>query len=370
MKKQAYFEELLKHLPQISSEDREQIYAYYDELICDGVEAGKTEEEMLAQFGDPSALAGRLLDEWELKSLPSASAESLSEIRHPAEKDGRLCCSFLPDAKRLPYAEIKIEYCHVKIVPGSGRLLQITYPEALSDYAEYAETANGIFFTIRKRRIPFSLFGFRSYTVLVEIPKGFLENLNVSARCGSVTLTDQVIETVRLASSNGRISVSNLAGKQLELAASNAAVTLQNSAAVNISAKTSNAGIQISDTISQTLHASSSNGSLALFNVKSEVQTLTTSNAGIQSKYSQCNRCVYTTSNASIHVQSLNANDISLKTSNSSILGELLGAEEEYSVVCKTSNASCSPPSCQRPGASRTLCAHTSNGSIGLSFVS
>ncbi len=362
MKKQEYFEELLTYLPQISSEDREQIYTYYDELICDGMEAGRTEEEMLAQFGSPQQLAERLQEEWELQSMPA-----LSPV--PAQIRGsELVCSFLPDVKRIPYAQITTDCCHIRIIPTENSQLTISYPKSLEQYAAYSESQKGIFFSLKRRRSPFSLFGRRSGNILIEVPKGFLAHLKVHSQNGGITMEDQVIEKVSLSASNGSIRVLSLTGKELELSSSNASIAVENSAFVSGTARTSNGSIRILDTIAKTFQVRTSNGSITFSNVKCQEQTLITSNAKISIAKGQCDTCVCTTSNGSISVEQLQGNNLTFTSSNGSIRGTLTGKAEEYSISCHTSNGSCTPAAVSRPDANKQLSARTSNASIRLEF--
>lgn len=363
MKKQEYFEELLMYLPQISSEDREQIYAYYDELICDGMEAGHTEEEMLAQFGSPKQLAQRLQEEWDLQSIPA-----LSPV--PAKIGGKeLVCSFLPDVNRIPYAQIATDCCHIRIIPTESSQLTISYPKSLEQYAACSESPKGIFFSLKRRRSAFSLFGRRSGSILVEIPKGFLTHLRIYSRNVGITVEDQVIEKVNLSTSNASIQVMSLAGKELELSSSNASITVENSAFVSGTARTSNASVRVLNTIAKALQVRTGNASIAFSNVKCEEQTLITSNGRITIDSGQCGTCVCTTSNGSISVEQLEGNNLTFTSSNGSIRGTLAGKAEEYSISCHTSNGSCSPTAVSRPDATKQLSAKTSNASIRLDFV-
>ncbi len=362
MKKQEYFEELLTHLPQISSEDREQIYTYYDELICDGIEFGKTEEEMLEQFGSPEQLAKRLQEEWKLQSMPACSTVSAQP------KGKELICSFPPDLKRVPYAQIITDCCHVRVVPSEGSQLVISYPKSLESYAVCSESSDGIFFSLKRHRFSFFRFGSRTGTILLEVPKGFLKNLYVHSQNGGITMEDQVIEKVKLAASNGRVTVLSLTGKEMELCSSNASITVQNSACVSGSIRTSNGAVHITDAIAKTLQARTSNASITFSNVKCEDQTLITSNGKISVTEIQCNKCVCTTSNGAIAVDRVQGNDLTFTSSNGSIRGNLLGRPEEYSISCHTSNGSCTPAAVSRPEADKLLSAKTSNGSISLEF--
>ena len=63
MTQAAFLDELDRHLTGLSDEERRRAADFYRELILDGMEAGKTEEEAVEALGSPEAAAAALLQE-------------------------------------------------------------------------------------------------------------------------------------------------------------------------------------------------------------------------------------------------------------------------------------------------------------------
>ena len=63
MTQAAFLEELDRHLTGLSDEERRRAADFYRELILDGMEDGKTEEEAVEALGSPEAAAAALLQE-------------------------------------------------------------------------------------------------------------------------------------------------------------------------------------------------------------------------------------------------------------------------------------------------------------------
>ena len=61
MNRYQFLQEFLDALGPLSEEEKQQISDYYEELICDGLEQGLSEEEVLARFGSPQDEARRCL---------------------------------------------------------------------------------------------------------------------------------------------------------------------------------------------------------------------------------------------------------------------------------------------------------------------
>lgn len=73
--------------------------------------------------------------------------------------------------------------------------------------------------------------------------------------------------------------------------------------------------------------------------------------------------------NGAIQVQESGPADcIRLLNKNGSITAEILDKEEAYSIDTHTANGRCTPPTCLRPNAGKTLYAHTVNGRVTIAF--
>ena len=72
MKKNEFLEKLLAALEPLSEDERKQILDYCEELFCDGLEQGLSEEECVARFGSPEEAAAQFREEY--SAQPSGSA--------------------------------------------------------------------------------------------------------------------------------------------------------------------------------------------------------------------------------------------------------------------------------------------------------
>ena len=64
MKREEFLNTLFENIPDYTKEEREEIRQYYEELICDGVEAGLDEEEVISRLESPENIAFSLKKEY------------------------------------------------------------------------------------------------------------------------------------------------------------------------------------------------------------------------------------------------------------------------------------------------------------------
>lgn len=63
MKRKEFNKRLRKNLKKVGKSEREEVVNYYNEMIDDRVESGKTEQEAIAELGSPEDLAKKTLNE-------------------------------------------------------------------------------------------------------------------------------------------------------------------------------------------------------------------------------------------------------------------------------------------------------------------
>lgn len=407
MNRQEYFESLLSKLPEISGEDREQILGYYEELICDGIEEGRTEEEMLERLGEPERLAGQMREEWELRKMPAVQGEEPAKApdRTDAEFPVPLCRENGADLSRRadtrkgedgmrpadvretyapPYAqgagccerttdgstelEITAENQRVEIVPSPDRGVHIYYPERLKGEVEWYEEDNRLIF---RQRSPFRLWGPRlaSEPIVAEIPGGGIRRLRITVKNGAVSLKGQILEEALIKTSNGGIKGENLAVREFTAEASNAPVEIRSLSGGHFRCATVNGRVSIERAAGAFMEAHSSNGGILLKRVHTVGQEAVTSNGRIVSEECKAARCSYQTRNGKIELEALEGSQIDLRTSNAPIHGSIRGRQEAFDLELHTSNGRTVPETCQRPNAGGKLFAKTSNSSIRLAFT-
>ena len=188
--------------------------------------------------------------------------------------------------------------------------------------------------------------------VRIRVPADMLLALDITTSNGKINLSGLGgMGSIRLRSSNGAIYLTQTRCKQLSIHTSNALITMDQVSGMDaVSARSSNGRIQANSV--------SSRG----------VIDLRTSNARINAENCAGEHLLYLqTSNGHVETMGCHFPSLQLKTSNGGISGTLPGSMSDYSLDCRTSNGFCNLPKFQ-PGGSKTLLAHTSNGSINISF--
>ena len=72
MKREEFLNTLFENIPNYTKEEQEEIRQYYEELICDGVEAGLDEEEVISRLESPENIAFSLRKKGKQRSALSA----------------------------------------------------------------------------------------------------------------------------------------------------------------------------------------------------------------------------------------------------------------------------------------------------------
>ena len=86
MDKHEFLKRFFDALGNISENERNQISDYYEELICDGLEQGFTEEECVAKFGSPEEAAEKFREEYAPDIVQeTAHSADLQKVFSPEE---------------------------------------------------------------------------------------------------------------------------------------------------------------------------------------------------------------------------------------------------------------------------------------------
>lgn len=327
MTQQEFLKQLAAALAPLGDMERSRILDYYGEMICDGIESGKAEQELIDSFGAPEEIAAQILEE----SAPSERGSSIPTVPavRSAVSDGY--------ASKEPVHTILVDARHisVEIRPVQDGPVRVHFSPLESDRVIVSEQ-NGVFSF--RHTMEFFFFHWRSLffsrRIVVDIPASFHGDLQV-ATCNARLCAENLsgLGFVQLSTSNGRLVVSNLTCASLDAATSNAALELRSVSGDRCTAKTNNGHI--------TANFCSFPGGLSLH-----------------------------TSNAAVRAQSLTSDNLELVSSNGPISAVILGDLREYAVHSHTSNASSSlPPELNFPGQTKSLNVHTSNAVIDVRFA-
>lgn len=172
MNRQNFLNEFLNALEPISEEERVQISEYYEELICDGLEQGLTEDECIAKFGSPEDAASKFREEY-TSETPAAEEKALAPVT-------ALSDSFSPSGE-IHTLNLNAANARVNVIPSDDVELSILTTGDNENNTVTSEVTDGVwYFTLSRKRdrknIFLSLFkGFDNLTseLTVKVRKAF-----------------------------------------------------------------------------------------------------------------------------------------------------------------------------------------------------
>ncbi len=349
MTKTEYIREFMSYLEELSEEEKRQIEEYYEELICDSLESGKTEEECIEAFGNPREAAMRFCESYEKSKLPEKySGEKryqpegeihtvdvqaeMSQIEiHETSAGGKVCVELKLDEER--------DIVHVRETEGVFRVCH-----------EFCRKKHG------KKGIRNFFEAFFSCQegpkIRILLPKDFGGALQVKT-------------------SNAKITMQEIRGlSKTFLTSSNAPVNMENCIIEKVKIRTGNAAVILSQINAAEIDAVTSNGHIEVKNSQCEKMGLKSSNASIRMERLTAGKLTAVTSNGKLCAEGCKSDEILLCTSNGSITGTVIGDMHDFAIKSRTSNGSSNLPNTGYTNQKKTLTAETSNGKIRIEFQS
>ena len=320
MNKNEFLNRLTEQLPQLKQSDIDQLREYYQELICDGLEQGRTEENIIEGFGKPEDIASQIKNEY----------KEYGQILTPpkAEQDY---------TTRSPITKVFVEAQNLRIeihpVP-SGTVRVLFQPREGVDEVIHTVENGEFIFRHRMRMFPLNIANWFRFPqrVIVEIPENFHGSMRVKT-------------------SNSQINAASLPKmSDVQLITCNAKITAEHMSADTMLLQTSNGGILLRDLSGMRLEAITCNDKVNAANLSFPGTLL------------------LSTKNGSISLQDIIGDNIVLTTCNASITGYILGDMRDYGIESKTSNSSNNLPNYRYPDQRKYLKAKTSNGKIMVEF--
>lgn len=383
MKKEEYLQIFINALEPLSQQERQQLRDYYEEMICDGLEQGLTEEECVAQFGDPLEAAAQFREE--------NGGENTSQA-----PESKIVPTF-PPSDGFHTLNLTAEDTRVVVEPRQQPDFRIEFtPDPERDLVESEERDGVWYFRHKIKKRPFrNFFGFfrqNDAVITVQVPVSFSGNLLIHTSNSKIFYHSlPELPQVTLTTSNARIDVENSGAQKLTCKTSNASIFLTGlraQAGSSLEAITSNGKIQgeglrfdqifcktcnssfsVSQADCESLELHTSNGKIEARDCAvSGLLSLTSSNASLIGEQLRAGKMTFTTSNGGLRVQDLSSDHIALRTSNASITGTIRGDMREYATEAKTSNGSCNIPNLHYPEQTKDFSAITSNGKIQIEF--
>ena len=359
MTRQQFLQEFLYALEPLSPEERQQISDYYEELICDGLEQGLTEEEVLARFGSPQEEAARFRAE--NPSSPPPQEPSLYTPRG-----------------EIHTLDLSSQCAAVSLIPVESGPISISF--AVNPQRDLVETSEegGVWtfrHTLRRKRLRhFFGFGLSNLKIQVRVPHSFHGTLLIATSNATVTGEGlPALERLTIHSTNDTIRLNTVEASTCNLETSNASIRVQNYSGQTLHAKSSNGTLEGEIIRCYGHHWETSNAAIRLTDAQSLSLTAATSNGRITACACESRELHLVSSNASLILDNIAGDQLTLCTSNGAITGTVRGNPQEYRIEGHTSNASCNLPSDSRPlqntEANKLLSACTSNGKIHVDFV-
>lgn len=359
MTRQQFLQEFLDALEPLSQEERQQISDYYEELICDGLEEGLSEEEVLTRFGSPQEEAARFRAE------------------NPASPAPRELSRYTP-AGEIHTLDFSAQCAAVSLIPVENGPIAISF--AIDPQRDLVETSEegGVWtfrHTLRRKRLRhFFGFGLSGLKIQVRVPRSFHGTLLIATSNAAVTGEGlPALERLTIRSTNGAIRLNTLEVPDCCLQTSNASIRVRNYSGQTLHAKSSNGTLEGEAIRCYGHHWETSNAAIRLTDAQSLSLTAATSNGRITACACEARELSLVSSNASLVVDNIAGEQLTLCSSNGSITGTVRGNPEEYHLEAHTSNASCNLPSDFGPSRNaepgKQLSVTTSNGKIHVDFV-
>lgn len=382
MKKNEFLEKLLAALEPLSEDERKQILDYCEELFCDGLEQGLSEEECVARFGSPEEAAAQFREEYSAQPSGSAPQRSIAPVNVP---DG--------DFHTL---DLSADCVRLEVEPRQEADFRIVFdPDPERDVIE-SEQRGGVWYfrhRLKKKGMRFFL-GFgrpKDRVMTIQVPASFAGTLLLQTRNAKIRLHDiQILPKISLVTSNAQIEAERCGAARLFVKTTNAAVRLSDAGtqdgdleavssngqiqAANLlfavaNFHTSNSAISVSGAQGRSLQAESSNANIHAAGCRiAERISLASSNGSVSAEKVETANLSMASSNGRLTLEGICAGQIDLSTSNASITGTVLGDMREYATRAGTSNGSCNIPNMCYPDQTKSLSAFTSNGKIQIDF--
>ena len=361
MTQAAFLEELDRHLTGLSDEERRRAADFYRELILDGMEDGKTEEEAVEALGSPEAAAAALLQE----------QPAQNKLQVLDEKKRQLSCGGVTEI------HVDVRDQPVVLEPSLDDWLHIYYREDSGDNYHTSTEDGKVCFLHRHVLGPMSLIRgfyhlFRVRRILIQLPAAYAGLLDIRSTNGSLHAAGfPSLGAASFHTSNGGLTLSRIGCSSLEACTTNASVLLSAVGARSVVITSSNGGVTL-ETIRADgpLELRTSNAQVNLRSVACTRASVETRNGAIQlHEVAAAEAISAATSNAKIQLDRLASPRIRLKSSNAALKGTVIGNPRAYSIISRTSNARSSlPGNWEDTSLPNHLEAVTSNAPIDIDF--
>lgn len=329
MKQEAFIDQLMKQLSEIPNVEKEQLKEYYQELICDGLEQGRNEENIIAGFGTIETIVKRIKEDY--RELGRTQQNQTNARQKPVQN------ASYASSTPIHTINVEAENVRIQVIPvTSGPIRVLFNPQEDCDYVTFTEYDGE--FNFRHTMRNFFSFNWRNlfrgpWILTLEVPIDFTGNLRVKSSNASISVNGlNHLTNSQFITSNARIRVDNIHCNSVLILTTNASLDLNNLSGDQLEAVTNNGRV-------------TAYGCTFTFGL-----LLSTHNGAVEGK-------------------NLLGDNIVMKTSNGAVRGSIIGDIRDYSIQSHTVNGSNNLPNCDYPDQKKHLVVRTSNGRIEVEFI-
>lgn len=338
MNKTDFFEKLKKGLAPISGNERQSVLDYYDEMISDRIENGKTEEEAVAELGSPESVVENILAEFAVSG--EKNMKKYEKIERKVGIDGK---------SKL---KVKCEIEKINVTATDGNEIVFTYYEGEKLQHDLTDKDGEVVLETRNKTWFFRRFGLDNdmFTIDVAVPRAFSGDLILEAATGAINVRDLLkVKELRAKVSTGSVRVENLKAEKAFFETSTGSITVS------------------SAEILGDAEIKATTGSVKAENVKVGGRLEVNVTTGSLKCDAEAEKIALKATTGDVKFSAKNADEIYVKCTMGSVKGTVSGAESEYdihsSATMGKSNLS------ERTGTTgKKLTVITTTGSINVNF--
>lgn len=338
MNKTDFLEKLKKGLAPISGNERQSVLDYYDEMISDRIENGKTEEEAVAELGSPESVVENILAEFAVSGEKNMKKYEKTERKVGIDGKSKL--------------KVKCEIEKINVTATDGNEIAFTYYEGEKLQHDLTDKDGEVVLETRNKTWFFRRFGLDKdmFMIDVAVPRAFSGDLILEAATGAINVRDLLkVKELRAKVSTGSIRAENLKAEKAVFETSTGSIT------VNGAEILGDAEIK------------ATTGSVKAENIKAGGRLEMTVTTGSLKCDAEAGKLALKATTGDVKFSVKNADEIYVKCTMGSVKGTVSGAESEYDIHSSATTGKSNLA--ERTGtAGKKLTVITTTGSINVNF--
>lgn len=338
MNKTDFLEKLKKGLAPISGSERQSVLDYYDEMISDRIENGKTEEEAVAELGSPESVVENILAEFAVSG--EKNMKKYEKIERKVGIDGK---------SKL---KVKCEIEKINVTATDGNEIVFTYYEGEKLQHDLTDKDGEVVLETRSKIWFFRRFGLGKdmLTIDVAVPRAFSGDLILEAATGAINVRDLLkVKELRAKVSTGSVRAENLKEEKAFFETSTGSITVS--------------GVEILGDA----EIKATTGSVKAENIKAGGRLEMTVTTGSLKCDAEAEKIALKATTGDVKFSVKNADEIYVKCTMGSVKGTVSGAESEYDIHSSATMGKSNLV--ERTGTTgKKLTVITTTGSINVNF--